>query len=601
MILTVHHIIWDGGCFGIFCAELSRAYQGLEAQPLALDYADFAAHEAAACVGELPAELALQLEAWRAKLDPLPPALPLPGVRSLTPELGETAARSDRGCSAESADALHRLAEHLALTPFAVFIAAYALLLRHWCGSNDLTIATMVSNRRHPVAGALLGNFGNTVMLRLQVDLSESFAGFAQRCQEAILNALGQGDVPFERLVEALDPPRAAGHGLFTDVLGLFLDRDIEGPVLPGVNVSWDNVFNGASPFALTFQGFLTGGRLKVEVTHRSGLFDPDTIERMLDHLEVILTRAGAAPEQSGAQVAALPVAQAETLLAQSMGQTVTGGSLPVLERWRASVAAEPAALSMIAGNRRISRGEVDRLANRLAQALLAAGVVAETLVAVALPRGLAAAVAPLAVWKAGGVYFPLNTEHPPERLAALLAEAGARHLISGPDLVLKAEVCLDPAEIWARAAEPDCDPGLTPHPLAAAHVSFTSGSTGRPKGVLTTHGALGARTAWVAEHWPSRPAGASQGVRLCKSTPTAIDATAELCEGWSAGDALVLASDAEARDAKALADLLATHGIAHLMAVPGVMSAMTEVRPQVLENCTRVLSTGEPLLPQVA
>lgn len=601
MILTVHHIIWDGGCFGIFSTELSRAYQELDAPPLAFDYADFAANEVAAGAEGPPEKQALQLEAWRALLDPLPPMLSLPGVRSLSPELGEAAERCDRDMPARSADALRHLADYLAVTPFAVFISVYALLLRQWCGSGDVTIATMVSNRHHPAAGALLGNFGNTVLLRLRADLNDSFADLARRSQAVILDALGQGDIPFERLIEALEPPRAAGHGFFTDVLGLFLDRDIEGPELPGVDVCWDNVFNGASPFALTFQGFLTGGRLKVEVTHRSGLFDPDTINRMLDHLEIILTRAGAAPEQRCAQVAALPPAQIETLLAQSKGAEVPGACPLVLERWRAGVAADPEALAMIAGDWQISRGEADLLANRLAQELRATGLVAETPVAVALPRGLAAAVAPLAIWKAGGVYFPLNPEHPAERLAALLEAAGARHLISGPELALRAEVCLDPAAIWARVGGPDSDPGLHPHPLAAAHVSFTSGSTGRPKGVLTTHGGLAARTTWVAAHWPSRPAGATQGLRLCKSTPTAIDATAELCEAWSTGDALVLASDAEARDAGALAGMLARHGIVHLMAVPGLLSAMTEIRPEVLERADRVLSTGEPLLPRVA
>lgn len=603
LILTVHHIVWDGACFGLFCEDLSRAYRGLEPQPLSLQYADFAAQEAAAPADAYQHELIF----WKDRLEPLPRALPLPARRLTRPDGDDRAERTDRWLPHRCATALRALADRLNVTPFSVFTAAYALLLRQWSGCDDVTIATMVANRHQPGAGAPIGNFGNTVLLRVALNPSDSFARLIENTQVCILDAVGHCNIPFEALVEDIKPPRAAGHGFFTDTLGLFLDRDIEGPDLPGIEVTWENIFNGASPFILTFQGFLTGGRLKVEVSHRNEMFDRSTIDQMLDHLEEILIRADHNPDLLCADVGALPRDQRANLLSRSEGPETDAGPDTILDYWRASVAEAPQQTAVICGSQALSRAEADTLTNRMAHALLASGLKPEAPVAVALSRCIEASLMPLAIWKAGGIYVPLNPDHPPARLAMLLAETGASCLIAAEDSVasvdLGIEAILSPAEVAVDKTLPDMDPRLHLHPQSGALVCFTSGSTGHPKAVLITHANLVARTSWVAEHWPSSRDNADPqlSARLCKSPPTSIDATAELCEAWASGDVVVFADSKDAGDAVRLGNLLTDQSIAHVMAVPGLLGALATACPVALQNCNRVLSTGEPLLAQVA
>lgn len=595
-VLTVHHIIWDGGCFGVFSRDLSLAYRGLAAEPLSVQYADIAAHQIPSDA-KSAANLDEQLDYWRQTLTPLPPALPLPTTRSPGPNISERATRLDRLMPTACAICLRTAATTLRTTPFTVFIAAYALLLHRWTGASDITIGTMVANRHQPGSRELIGNFGNTVLLRLNVSADATFRQFVAQTARVVTEAVSNGDVSFERIVADLAPPREAGHGFFTDTLGLFLDRDIGGPDLPEVDVRWTNVFNGSSPFALTFQGFLTGDLLQVEATFRSEQFAPTTVLDMLEHLESILFTATASPEQPCSAVSQLPARQRDRLLQLSSTAEVAQGTDSVLEHWRRQVKSKPSRIALVHGADRFRFIEIDEQANRLAAHLIERGIQAQDVVAVAASRGLITIVAPLAIWKCGAIYLPLDPHHPDARLKKLLHAANAKLVICGSDFTLN-DVPIVAAEEFTKAMQDHAaDPGYSPHPLEAAHIGFTSGSTGQPKGVVTTHGSLAARTTWVSDHW----SGSLGGARLAKSAPTAIDATAELCEAFVTGEYIVLATDSEARDAAALARLLKTHGIGHFMAVPGLIEAAAIAAPAVISERDRVLSTGEPLLPGVA
>lgn len=596
LVLTVHHIVWDGGCFGVFSRDLSLAYRGMATEPLSIQYADIAAHQNSPDT-KSAANLYAQLDYWRQTLTPLPPALPLPTLHSHRPRISERATRLDRLMPATCAICLRKAAAILRTTPFAVFIAAYALLLHRWTGASDITIGTMVANRHQPGSRELIGNFGNTVLLRLNVSADSTFRQLVAQTAQVVTDAVSNGDVSFERIVADLSPPREAGHGFFTDTLGLFLDRDIGGPDLPDVDVRWTNVFNGSSPFALTFQGFLTGDVLQVEATFRSELFAPATVLDMLEHLESILFCATASPQRRCSAVSELPARQRDRLFQLSRGAEVKLGADSVLEHWRRQVRSKPSRIALVHGSDRFRFIEIEEQANRLAAHLTEHGIQAQDIVAVAAGRGLITVVAPLAIWKCGAVFLPLDPRHPEARLQKLIHSAGAKLLICDFDFAT-GDVPIVAVDAFMNATHVHaCDPGYSPKPLEAAHIGFTSGSTGQPKGVVTTHGSLAARTAWVPDHWP----GGLGGARLAKSAPTAIDATAELCEAFVTGECIVLATDSEARDAAALGRLLKTHGIGHLMAVPGLIEAVTIAASEVISERNRVLSTGEPLLPGVA
>ncbi|MBO0132031.1 non-ribosomal peptide synthetase [Agrobacterium burrii] len=596
LIITVHHIVWDGGCFGVFSHDLSLAYRGSTIEPLSVQYADIAAHQRSPDRTSTK-NLEAQMGHWREVLTPLPPALPLPTVHARGPRVCEKATRMDRIMPPGCATGLRTAATTLRTTPFAVFIAAYALLLHRWAGASDITIGTMVANRHQPGSRELIGNFGNTVLLRIDVSAESSFRQLVAQTAQVVADAVSNADVPFERIVAELSPPREAGHGFFTDTLGLFLDRDIGGPDLPDIGVEWTNIFNGSSPFALTFQGFLTGDVLQVEATFRTELFATTTVHDMLDQLESILLQATTSPDLPCAVVSELPARQRDHLIQFSQGPETKQGTDSVLDHWQNQVKNKPSAIALVHGADSYRFVEIDQHANRLAAHLMRRGIRPQDVVAVASGRGLITIVAPLAIWKCGATYLPLDPRNPQARLQKLVHAASAKLVICDFELAIGD---LPVVSVEALLQVPDdqaIDPGYSPHLLEAAHIGFTSGSTGQPKGVVTTHGSLAARTTWVADHWP----GGSGGARLAKSAPTAIDATAELCEAFVTGEYIVLATDDEARDAVALGRLLKTHGIGHLMAVPGLIEAVTIAAPGIVASRDRVLSTGEPLLSGVA
>lgn len=596
LVLTVHHIVWDGGCFGIFSRDLSLAYRGVTMEPLSVQYADIAAHQNSSDARSV-ANLDRQLAYWRQILTPLPPVLPLPTVHTRGPRMSEQATRQDRVMPTSCAIRLRTAAATLGTTPFVVFIAAYTLLLHRWTGALDITIGTMVANRHLPGSRELIGNFGNTVLLRIHVSMASTFHDLVKQTARIVTDAISHGDVSFEKIIADIAPPREAGHGFFTDTLGLFLDRDIGGPDLPGVDVRWTNIFNGASPFALTFQGFLTGDVLQVEAMFRSELFAPETVFEMLEHLESILLQATANPTWSCSIVSELPGRQRERLMQLARGAEVEQSTDAVIEHWRRHVKRKPSNLALVHGTDRYSFMEIDEQANRLAAHLMERGIHAQDVVAVVAGRGLTTLVAPLAIWKCGAIYVPLDPGHPPARRQKFIQITDAKLVICGGAFTVidVPFVCVDPFLKAPRDQAPD--PGYHPRPQEAACIGFTSGSTGQPKGVVITHGSLMARTSWVPEYWP----GGVGGARLAKSTPAAIDATAELCEAFVTGEYIVLATDSEAKDAAALAHLLKIHGIGHLMAVPGLIEAITIAAPDAIMETDRILSTGEPLLPGVA
>lgn len=596
LVLTVHHIIWDGGCFGIFSRDLSLAYRGVTMKPLSVQYADITAHQNSSDARSA-ANIDTQLAYWRQILKPLPPVLPLPTVHASGPSMSEQATRLDRIMPTSCAICLRTTAVTLRTTPFVVFIAAYVLLLHRWTGAFDITIGTMVANRHRPGSQELIGNFGNTVLLRISVSKASNFRELVMQITRIVTDAVSNGDVSFERIIADIVPPREAGHNFFTDTLGLFLDRDIGGPDLPDIDVRWTNIFNGSSPFALTFQGFLTNDILQVEATFRSEIFAPATVFDMLEHLESILLQATANPTWPCSLVSELPGRQHERLMQLAQGAEVEQSSDAVLDYWRRKVKRKPSNIALVHGSEQYSFIEIDELTNRLSAHLMERGIHTQDVVAVATGRGLITIVALLAIWKCGAIYLPLDPRHPPARLQTLIQTTHAKLVICDGAFTVIDEsfVCVD--ALLKALRDQASDPGYHPQPQEAAYICFTSGSTGQPKGVVITHGSLMARTSWVSDHWP----GGVGGARLAKSTPTAIDATAELCEAFVTGEYIVLATESEARDPAALGRLLKIHGIGHLMAVPGLIEAITIAAPNVIVKRDRVLSTGEPLLPSVA
>ncbi|MEU6078361.1 amino acid adenylation domain-containing protein [Micromonospora sp. NPDC047074] len=513
LALVAHHIAVDGWAVDVLTREVGEGYRARTtgATPPAapqVQYADFAAWQDRWAGSErADAELAH----WRQRLAglaslELPTDRPRPAVRDAAGDLLPVHVPD------EVAAAVTTLARRLRTTPFAVLYAAFAALLARYTGQSDIAVGAPVAGRSRPETERLVGLFTNTVVLRADVADDPSFAELVDRAGREVAAAYSHQDLPFERLVDELQPERDPSRNPLFQVMVELTHASptplrLAGVAVERVPAPWRTAkFDLTLSFARRADGGLNG-----LVEYATALFDRDTVARLAGHYVRLLRDATAAPDTRLSRLELLTGDERRQVLREwnATAGPEPAGSVPELFARRA--ARHPDAEAVSFGPHRLSYRELDERANRLAHHLRAAGVGPERVVAVCMERGADVVVALLAVLKAGGVYVPIDPEHPAERLAFMLDDARA-HLIvttgryadrlcaTGRSLVR-----LD-ADRAAIAARPGTDPGQAADPEQLAYMIYTSGSTGQPKGALIAHGSYAHHCAVIAEAYDIRP-----------------------------------------------------------------------------------------------
>ncbi|MEV0665432.1 amino acid adenylation domain-containing protein [Actinomadura luteofluorescens] len=590
LVLVVHHIAWDGMTWGSLSRDLSALYRaavtgapdGLPS--LDVQYADYAEWEQRRPVAED------DLAYWRKRLDPPPVPLDLPADRPRGAVVSERGGRRARRFDDAVTEGMRKLAAEENLTPYMVMTAAYAVLLHRYTGSDDVAIGSSVMNREHAEVERLVGNFGNTLVLRTDLSGTPTFREALRRVGRTVTEAFAHQALPYDRLVQELRPARGRGRSAFFDTMLLFLAQEIGELDLPGVTSSWTHVHNGTTHFDLSLEAFVRPQGMTVEATFRRELFEDERIDALLVHLEALLRDALADPDRP---IGALEVMSAgERALIGEVN--ATDRALPatdVVALFEEQAARTPGATAVEAGDTALTYAELDERASALAAELRARGAGPESVVALALPRTIELLVALLGVLKAGAAYLPLDLDHPADRLAYMLDDAGPLCAIVNRDtaqllpeaterLVLGTDLC---AAGNTRTASPRQDD--------LAYVIYTSGSTGRPKGVAIPHGAL---TNFLLTTRARLSLGT--GDRLVAVTTIAFDIAAlELFVPLISGATVVLADRATVRDPAALTELLADATI-----VQGTPSLLGTLDPRAVKGL-RVLVGGEALPPALA
>ncbi|MGW3313848.1 amino acid adenylation domain-containing protein, partial [Streptomyces sp. NPDC001073] len=509
LVAVMHHIAGDAWSLGPLARDLAVAYGARcagvvpEWEPLPVQYADYTLWQRELLGDEDDPEStgAAQVDFWRGELAGVPEELALPYDRSRPLVASHQGDVVEFELDAQVHRSVVGLARERGASVFMVVQAAVSGLLSRLGAGADIPIGSPVAGRLDEALDDLVGFFVNTLVLRADVSGDPSFAELVARIRETDLKAFGAQDVPFERLVEVLNPVRSMGrHPLFQVALA-FQNAPVSDLVMPGLDVEIAPVGTQVAKFDLSFnlaevfteEGEPAGIRGGIEFA--TDLFDRSTIERMAGWLARFLEEVLAAPEQ--------PVSRARILDDVEMGQVlqgwdgtgreVTDGTLP--ELFEEQVARTPDATALVFDGTELSYREVNERANRLARLLVERGAGPERFVAVALPRSADLVVALLAVVKSGAAYVPIDPDYPAERIAYIVEDADPMCVITGlgAEGVLSEDtprILVDAAALAEYSAADLCDAERS-LPLtsdAPAYVIYTSGSTGRPKGVVVPH-----------------------------------------------------------------------------------------------------------------
>ncbi|MFC4047980.1 condensation domain-containing protein, partial [Dactylosporangium siamense] len=506
--LCMHHVVSDEWSAGILRRELNALYAGDALPPLPVQYADFAVWQRQWLTGEV---LEGQLDYWRRRLAGAP-VLDLPTDR-LRPAVRSTAGDAVRfEVPREAAEALRGLALSNGATMFMVALAAYTVLLGRYSGQDDIVVGTPIANRNRAEVEGLIGFFVNTLALRTDLSGDPTFGELLARVRSETLAAYANQDVPFEKLVDDLVTVRDRSRTPLYQVFFAYLDGETDASGEGALELANDTT---TCDLTVTVAGSASGG-LVGSVEYATSLFERDSMQRFALEFAAILVDLAAAPRVPLSQLppVELPAWERGAALAEPLVSGVHG----LIERW---VVETPDAVAVECGAVRLTFAELDVWAGRLAGALQRQGVGVESVVGVCVERGVEVVVAALAVWKAGGVFLPLDPAYPQARRDAMVADAGA--------VLVLTDTAVGDDEVGV---------GVSVHPGQAACVIFTSGSTGRPKGTAVTHGGLlGVFGGWEGAHFgPDGP------YRWLSLTNVSFDVfTGDVVRALGSGGTLVL------------------------------------------------------------
>ena len=624
LLITVHHIVFDGWSMGILTRELGALYNALRSgttahlPELPIQYADYAAWQRRRLDSEATGK---DVAYWADQLTPLPPTLelpttyPRPAVQSFR---GENRARP---FPRDLEGRLHALARSEGSSAFMVLLAAYAVLLHRYTGQDDLAIGTPVAGRGRPGTEGLLGFFVNMLVLRVRIEEGMTFRSLLRHVRDIALDAFARQDIPFERLVEDLHPDRSLGRSPLVQTMFVYQNAPAAPLALDGVVAAPADFFGGTAKLDLSLfaEEGPEGPRLVGE--YNTEIFDAETIDRLLGHYELLLRTALSDPEQVVARLPLLTPGEQSRLAALSRGPArgLADGYDPdatLVALLAAQAARTPDAVAASFEGASLTYSDLAARADALAHSLAVAGVGRSAVVAVALERSLALPVALLAVLKAGAAYLPLDAAYPAARLSVVLADAEPAAVIvsaRSPAVRGLAEVLVEydgavvAVDAEGHPREGPLDRGGSPEralpevgPGDAAYVIYTSGSTGRPKGVVVEHGAICNRLAWHQEAFALAP-----GEGVLQKTPVTFDVSVwEVFWPLAYGGRLVLARPEGHRDPAYLASVVASEEVAVCHFVPSMLRAfLASVGQAALRACTSlraVICSGEALAPDV-
>ncbi|HEX8184157.1 MAG TPA: amino acid adenylation domain-containing protein, partial [Blastocatellia bacterium] len=604
LLATMHHIISDGWSIGVFIKELGVLYEAFsEGRPsplpdLPIQYAEFAHWQRQWLQGEAQDK---QLSYWANQLAGAPTVLDMPTDRPRPPVQTFRGSLHSIKLSESLSDALKALSRKEGATLFMTLLAAFKTLLYRYSGQQDILVGTPIANRNRAEIEGLIGFFANTLVMRGDLSGDVSFKDFLGRVREMSLEAYAHQDVPFEQLVEHLQPERDMSRSPLFQTMFVLQNAPGKALELPGLTFKTLDVDNGTAKFDLTLIMWDFENRLDAVFEYNSDLYDAATIKRLAGHFENLLEAIVAAPNQ---KLSALPLLAAserdEVLYGWNDTETSYGEFRPITSLIEAQVERTPDAIAATFDGQRLTYRELNSRANQVANYLQRLGVGPEVSVGISVERSLEMVVGVLGILKAGGVYVPIDPAYPVDRQAFMLEDTQApivltlERLVEGLPETNARVVRLDTD--WQEIAQAsDGNPSSSVTGENLVYVVYTSGSTGRPKGVGWSHAALINMIDWMMQDSELRP-----GARTVQYASLSFDVSAqEIYPTLSTGNTLVLLKEEVRRDAEQLLKFLSDQKVERLF-IPFValqhFAEVSELRSEIELSLQEVITAGEQL-----
>ncbi|MCU1734443.1 MULTISPECIES: non-ribosomal peptide synthetase [unclassified Pseudomonas] len=608
LVLTQHHIVSDGWSMPIMVDELVRLYEGFSQGretplgALPIQYADYALWQRTWMEA---GEKARQLDYWTAQLGGEQPVLELPMDRP-RPAIQQLAgARCAIALDGVLVENLKQVARQQGVTLFMLLLASFQTLLHRHSGQADIRVGVPIANRTRAETEGLIGFFVNTQVLKAEFAAGETFTQLLQQVKQTALQAQAHQELPFEQLVEALQPQRSLSHSpLFQVMFNHQTEVKGAGRELPGLTVEGLESDSHAAQFDLTLNTSEHARGLFAELSYATALFDAATIERLAGHWRNLLQGICA---DAGQRVTALPLldaAERQQILVEwnrSEAEYPREQCLPAL--FEAQVLATPDATALVLGDASLTYAQLNQRANELAHKLRELGVGPDVLVGVALERSLEMVVGLLAILKAGGAYVPLDPDFPRDRLAYMMEDSGLKLLLTQSSLLAQlpvpagiANLCLDQEGDWLDGYGQDNLPVLA-GPDNLAYAIYTSGSTGLPKGVTIHHQALVNFLCSMGE----KP-GMTGEDRVLQLTSLSFDiAGLELYLPLIRGAAVVLLNTHQNKDPQALLNVITRQNVTVIQATPSSWRMILDAAPAGALAGKTLLCGGEALSAELA
>lgn len=608
LLLTIHHIIFDGWSVGIIFRELSEFYTAFTTgkpsslPELPIQYADFAIWQRQRLQGEVLENL---LDYWRQQLKDVPPVLQLPtdfprpkvqsfqgGTQSfiLPPDLTEQ---------------IKALSQQQGVTLFMILLAAFQTLLYRYTGQEDIVVGSPIANRNREEVQELIGFFANTLVLRTDFAGDISFRELLARVRDCTLSAYAHQELPFERLVEELQPERNLSYNPLIQVMFILENTPTEALRLPNLAVSHIVPENAIAKLDLSLNIYETlniyenSSGLTGVFRYNTDLFTPDTISRMVGHFLTLLSGIVNNPDRKLSHLPLLTAAEQHQLLVEwNDTKTVYPEDKCFHQIFALQVERVPDAIAVVFQDQQLTYRELNRRANQLAHYLQAQGVKPEVLVGICVERSLEMIVGILGILKAGGAYVPLDPTYPQERVAFMLSDSQVPVLLTTQKLLTQLPkhqaqvICLDTD--WARiSTESEQTPKSNVQIQNLAYLIYTSGSTGKPKGVLVTHEGLGNLT-----EDKIRTCRVQSDSRILQFFSLSFDASIpEIVMALGSGATLCLANSESLLPGPGLMQLLREQAITHITIIPSALAALPQEELPALQM---VLVGGEACSPEL-